>query len=195
MSSGWGTAALGGYELDGHVYLVGLGYPDGVAVARWRPHWTDEDLDSGVTRDASPLIDDVDAHHSWSRAAARFAVVLGLLLDAEGAPFRIDVERPGKRRPGGARPAPQEWTTRHVYLDELAYSGTELRLARGEAGEASAAGDRLPEEVVVRGHLKRQRYGAGRARVRWIYVASYEARRWVAPRPVRVVVSRDRSDR
>lgn len=35
-----------------------------------------------MVRDDSPLIDDVDAHHEWAREAARFCVVLGLLLEA-----------------------------------------------------------------------------------------------------------------
>ncbi len=36
--------------------------------------------------------------------------------------------------------------------------------------------------VEVTGHIKRQRHGPGRAQTKWIYIASYEARRWVGPR-------------
>lgn len=64
--------------------------------------------------------------------------------------------------------------------------------ARGAEGEAAAADleQRVAEAVAVRGHLRRQRHGPGLAQVRWVYVASYEARRWVAPRPATIVVGR-----
>lgn len=183
-----GTGSLGGYEIDGAIYLIGLGYPDGVRVASWRPRWGEADLEAGVQRDASPLIDDVDAHHEWSREAARLLVVLGLLLDAEGAPLRTDDERheaAPRGRPSAGKPAPA-WTTRRVFVDEQKTHG---RWGDG-GGDASAEGmeGRLPEEVAVKGHLKRQVCGPGGTDRKWIYVESYEARRWVAPRPARVVV-------
>jgi hypothetical protein len=185
----WGdTAALGGYELDGLHTLVGFEYPDGLLIGRWRPSWSGEDLDAGVSRGSSPMLDDVDAFYEWSREAARFAVVLGLLLDAEGVPFRINVERPGgarDRSAAGGKRSVSAWTLRHIYLDEVRVS----RSVDAPSGGEADLDHRLPEQVMVRGHLKRQRYGARRSQVRWIYVASYEARRWVAPRSVRVVVA------
>src|SRR5690606_10784391 len=89
------TASLAGYLLDGTIYLIGVQYPDGIMVSRWRPDWAERDLDTTVTPDEdSPLIDDVDAHHEWARQAARFAVILGLLLEAEGSPVTVEDERP-----------------------------------------------------------------------------------------------------
>lgn len=95
------TAALAGYQVDGVTYLIGLSYPDGARVARWTPRWTGGELDAGIPAETSPLIDDADTHHAWVRDAARFAIVLGLLLDAEGAPLRTeDQVGAGTRRPG-----------------------------------------------------------------------------------------------
>lgn len=37
-------------------------------------------------------------------------------------------------------------------------------------------------DTMVRGHLKRVRVGAGRQRIRWVYVREYGARRWTSPR-------------
>lgn len=180
--------SLGGYELEGTYYLVGLDYPDGATVVRWRPTWSGGELEAGVVveRDTS-LLGGIDAadHAAWGAAAARFSVVLGLLLDAEGAPLRTSEDGPSlpRSRPGkggAARP----WITRRVYLVE----------GPGERGGAPAGGaagtrDLVPTRAEVRGHLKRQRHGPGRAETKWIYVASYEARRWVAPRPVRTIVT------
>ncbi len=181
------TASLAGYELDGVRYLIGLGYPDGVMVARWRPVWSGGDLEAGVERGTSPLIDDVDAHKEWAREAARFAVVLGLLLDAAGAPVRVREEGPvlAGRRHGQPRPA-TPWVTRRISLTESAQ-----RSAAERAGAASTAGigGRSVARVPVHGHIKRQHFGPGGRETRMIYVASYEARRWVAPKPARVIVT------
>lgn len=170
----WGSvASLGWYEVvpgDAHAdgatgayYLVGLGYPDGIVVARWRPSWTGHDLEPELPEvDRSPLIDDVDSHHEFARASARYLIVLGLLAESDPSPLRIEIDR-------------RERGTRHVYLGDHAPPARDVDAADVIEG-------RVAEAVAVRGHLKRQRYGDGRERVRWIYVAGYEARRWFAPR-------------
>lgn len=176
------TASLAGYEVDGATYLLGLQYPDGAAVARWTPHWTGEDIEAGIPAETSPLIADVDAHHEWAREAARFVIVLGLLLEADGAPLTISDEVGRATRGRGDAPA---WSIRNVYLERPERRGKSGSIAGGGAPE----GGRVAEAVEVRGHLRRQRHGPGSELTRWIYVASYEARRWVAPR-ARVVVGR-----
>ena len=173
-----GCAALGGYPLEGAVFLVGLGYPDGAMVARWAPRWDGRDLEAGMPEpDGSPLVDDVEGHTAWAREAARFALVLGLLLDAESTPVTM-VDEPRRRRGG----RPPEWLVLRVYLDRL--------VRRAGGGDAKAAGEPVDRErlsaavVPVRGHLRRQPYGPGGSLRRWVYVEGYEARRWVAPRTV-----------
>jgi len=47
---------------------------------------------------------------------------------------------------------------------------------------AAELNGRAAEQRTVSGHLKRQRYGEGRALTKWIYVEQYEARRWFASR-------------
>ena len=183
----WGmTASLGGYPLDGAIYLVGIGYPDGVAVARWAPKWTDEELAEGIPPDSSPLIDNVDRHHSWAREAARFAVVFSLLLEAASRPITVD-EPPGeqKRKAAGARNEARSWTVRRVHLR----TPITRRSAPPTDGTGQALGDHQGVNVSVRGHLKRQPYGAGATLRRWVYVEAYQARRWIAPRPARIIVS------
>ena len=88
------TASLAGYPLDGSIYLIGLRYPDGVYVSRWTPTWREEDLDASIEPDTSPLIEDSGAHHEWTREAARYALIFGLLLDAERAPVRLKEPKP-----------------------------------------------------------------------------------------------------
>jgi hypothetical protein len=77
---------------------------------------------------------------------------------------------------------------RHVSLSApLAVPAGKAPAERTPAAEAAPAG-RAADVVAVRGHLKRPRHGAGLAETKWIYVAGYEARRWVAPGPRKVVV-------
>jgi hypothetical protein len=183
------TASLGGYTLDGAMYLIGIGYPDGAVVARWQPHWTGEDLDASVTPDtASPLIDDVEHHTAWARQAARFAVVFALLLESVSTPLLVE-EPPRARRAGTTQHgSTAPWVVRRVHLRAPAAA---QRLQPGDGTTAApSAGDRQAQAVEVRGHLKRQPYGPGGTLRKWVYVASYEARRWVAPRPVTIVVSK-----
>lgn len=183
------TASLGGYALDGVVYLVGLGAAGWARVARWTPHWIGEEIAAGVELETSPLVDDAEAHGGWTREAARFVVVLGLLLDAEGSPTRItdESDRP-KAAPGQSKKTkpPPAWVTRTVDLRPP--EGTNPDAGAGREGAASPA-ERAAVQAEVRGHLKRQPFGPGGKLRRWQWVAGYEARRWVAPRPHRVVVT------
>lgn len=182
------TPALAGYELDGTIYLLGVGYPDGAFVARWRPRWPGGDIEAGVVREGSGgLIDDIEVHAEWGRAAARFAIVLGLMLDAEGTPLRTTDDKPqlpGTRK-GKTRPA-RPWAVRRIYLES---EGDGDHEGGAGGGGGNPTDDLIERSVMVRGHLKRQRYGAGHELVKWIYVQSYEARRWFTSTPTRVVVS------
>jgi hypothetical protein len=181
------TAALAGYELEGTRYLIGLGYPDGCRVARWRPEWRGGEIGAGVVReDSGGLVDDVEDHEEWAREAARFIVVLGLLLDAEGSPLEHGDEGPALAgtRHGKPRPA-RPWAVRRIYLQHERIEGT----SRAAGSDSADIDDRIASEVRVTGHLKRQPYGPDRALRKWLYVQSYEARRWFTARPTKVVVS------
>lgn len=188
----WGdTVALAGYEVEpGTTFLLGLGAGGWCRVVHWRPRWTGEDLDEGTHQHASPLVDDMSAHQEWAREAARFAVVLGLLLDAEGAPLRVNEERQREtaRRAKKGGTGAEGVRVRHVYLDEERVVRASAPVPQGSGMDGTAG--RLAEQVLVRGHLKRQRHGPGNREVKWLYVAGYSARRWVAPGVAQVVVSR-----
>jgi hypothetical protein len=189
------TTSLGGYALGEVVYLVGLQLGGSCLVGRWTPHWSadETELAEGITLESSPLIGDVEAHEEWTREAARFALVFGLLLDAEGAPTRItDESDRSKRRPPGRskkQKPPPAWVTRYVDLVRPAsVEAGERALPAGlEPGAAITGREALQTEV--RGHLKRQPHGPGGSLRKLVWVPTYGARRWVAPRPHRVVVS------
>src|ERR1700753_1552996 len=181
------TFALGGYELDGTTYLVGLRLPDGIAIAHWNPAWSGEDLNAGVSPDTSPLIDDIDGHHEWTRQAVRFAVTLAVPLEASSSPLARRDMPPGRpqRQGAGASRGRRTEVVRRVYLDQPAPAPSGTPASRTASDSDAPA---VLVTVAVSGHLKRQPYGPKGSLRRWIYVTAYEARRWIAPAPLRVVV-------
>lgn len=178
------TVSLGAYQHEGGWYLIGLEYPDGIWGGMWRPEWSGGELTDGVRLETHPLIEvQPGEHYERMAAAARLLVVLGLLLDADGAPVREDRERSAPTKIRGEPNPVGGWTTRHLYLDDRRAGG-----GGSGSGEPADLSDRDAQGVPVRGHLKRQPHGPGGALRRWIWIEGYEARRWVGPRPRRTVV-------
>jgi hypothetical protein len=159
----WGDyVSLGWYVLDGAICLLGLEYPDGFVFGRWVPDWSGADLEPQLHHSGGTVgpADEID---EFVREAARYLVTLGLLAEVEDGPLRIELDK-------------RERATRHVYRDDD-------RVAPPRSTPAADATEgRVAEPVAVTGHIKRQRYGEGRAKMRYIYVAGYQARRWHGPR-------------
>lgn len=110
----------------------------------------------------------------------------GCLLDASGSPVRTEAaagSRGAQRRQ--AKSKAEAWAVRRVVLAGAPSSS-------GGGGASSAGGGplegRQAVEAEVRGHLKRQPHGPRGTLRRWIWVAGYQARRWVAPKPLRIDV-------
>lgn len=184
---GWThTGSIGAYELEGRWYIIGLGWPDGAVVATWTPRWGESLDDAQLT---TSVIGDVEAgaYFDWGREAVRCLVVLGLLLEAANTPlaYSDDAPRPVARQHKGELQPARPWAVRRVYID-----GTRRSEAKSGSGDATPIEGREAAIVPVRGHLKRQPHGPGNSLRRWVYVQSFEARRWVSPQPIRVVVGR-----
>lgn len=193
--------AMAGYRLDdGH--MITLLRADSLASNFfWRPAWGEADLTAGTPYgeliNAGVFGLESEKWHEWERDAVRFIVIFGLLLDAENAPLRIETE-PRNPAPQKARKrrGASDWTVKHVYLNEPPRQRAAPAAPSAESAAAAPAPDERTDAhlmaVPVRGHIKRQRHGPVREQVKWIYVAGYEARRWVAPRPVKVIVGAKR---
>lgn len=166
----WGdVASLGWYSFGETYWLIGLSYPDGYMVARWTPKWTGEDLDEQLPAlDPSALVspDKRDAFYDFAFSAARYLLVLGLLAEADPSPLRIMFDKSDKSR-----------KRRDVYLDEKSAQSRPR-----DPSPVPLLDGRHAVDVDITGHLKRQRYGEGNAKVKWIYVHGFSARRWISPR-------------
>lgn len=187
------TVAVGAWQASpGAWYLFGLDYPDGFAAAKWSPVWGGREIKEGIQPvEETEFLDGLSSatHTDWAVNAARFAIVLGLLLEAANTPLRLVSEAPriaGRRH--GKSVAAREWAVRRIYLDGAGYRPLVDTPNVIASSHSTGIDKREPSTAKVTGHLKRQPYGPDRKERRWIYVAGYQARRWVAPRPVKVVV-------
>lgn len=180
------TLELGGY-VDGEVggiRLVGRFDDSGVVATSWRPEWG-ERFSFKLPREADKAESkNPEAAAAWGAEAARFAVMAGLLLDAEGTPFQPRDEVEKARRDARAKKRREaDWITRHVYLDQ---TRARVREGSAEVRPANTSG-LVAERVEVRGHLRNQPCGPKAAERKWVYVAPFRSTRWVREGDVRVV--------
>jgi hypothetical protein len=139
------TWCLGGYSLDGAIYLCGITPENRAFFGSWRPRWGSGDEvgvgagEDGLVRAGGEGEDPEAELRAWARRAARFALTLGLMLEAEGTPLRWSDTRDrltgprGKRKRVGVRRG--AWVMRRVSLDGPPPAG----VGRSEGGPAGGA--------------------------------------------------------
>ena len=139
--------------------------------------------------DHNPLIDDADKFDAWSQEATRFALLFAVHMEAEGSPIVYKDAPMGGRQPlrVGREPSDSDWVERRVYLDRVSRSASSRAVGESAGGDPAADG-KQQTAVMVRGHMRRQSYGPEHSLRKWVYVESYEARRWIAPKPLRINV-------
>ena len=188
------VAQIGGYWVDDTLFLVLLGYPDGAYVFPWRPVWQESDIDD-IDFGAGLLGEDI-SYQEWEHVghqAVRFVLMLGLLLEAEGSPVVIDREPRSKTAQQAStrrrRSSKSSWLTRRVYVDGKIRYRSRPPADGVETGTKRERDDLQEVTVMVRGYIRRQRYGPNNSLQKLVYVQSYEARRWVVPKPLRIDVA------
>lgn len=162
------VASIGWYHYAGQIWIVALSYPDGIMTTSWRPRWGGGEISDGAPAE---IIGDREEHAAFLDSALRYLIRLGLLTEAEGSPLRVEIDAKDRSIAdiyAGDHPRPPPVV---VDSDRSSTDGT-------------APPGLVLEATRVRGHLKRQRHGAGGALRKWVYVSSYAARRWFDPRYV-----------
>jgi hypothetical protein len=189
------VAGMGWYTWEDELYVVLYRPPRGVMVFSLQPQWWQDSLDDIAAAEERNRVglqqitpEAFARYGSSAMDAFRWLVTFGLLLDAERQPLDIrDEAHEGRRKAKKARQARSgPWVVRrYVYLDGSARSP-----GPGEGGSSSRGTEGLvPVTSRVRGHLKRQRCGPGNAETKWVYVADYEARRYIADHPHDLVIA------
>ena len=184
------TACLGGYWIEGTLYLIGLTGSDECLVAPIVPTWAGGEINA--TDPVKPIIsnDPPEGLHEWSKQAMRFLIILSLLLEAEKTPIVPRVPKSLKKAQKKAqkkRPEAGSWSVTRLYVD--AQYERRANASSGEHGSDPEHSGKTAVVVPVRGFLRRQAYGPGRQARKWIYVEGFQARRWITPQPVKRIIS------
>lgn len=186
------TVSVAGYWFGDTCHIIGQQYPDGIRVVSWHPQWGASDPETGSNQ---PISDKetgflakgtFEDHQQWSKDAIRFCLSMGILLEAYESPLSVRKED-GKKNTGRAKGQPlkeNEWTTDHVYLTVE----PKPRPLQKENIPPKPNPNAVAETVIVKGYLKRQRFGARNAEIRWVWVAPYEAIRWHSDKPKRSII-------
>lgn len=180
----WGdVVSLGWFTVEGRwltprrllpaTVLVGITYPDVIAVALWSPTWSGEELDEQLPRPhfGSDLVEAVEAleHHAFAKAAARYLVVFGLLAQIPDGPLRFEIDKQTGKR--------------NVWIRETKKSPKKPNAAASADERVRVLGD-----TEITGHIRRVRTGEGWKNVEYRYIQGYTGKRWFGPR---YVVERD----
>jgi hypothetical protein len=132
------VVAVGGYPVGAAVNIFWSTYPNAEGfVAQWRPKWAETELAATPhPQDVSPLLEGLQGEGILSIAGqvGRFLIVLGLLLDSENVPLRIEDEQKesvagsgSSNKKRGLTAPSLKWVTRHVFLDEISRTRTTTR--------------------------------------------------------------------
>lgn len=176
-----GLLGCGAYELDGRTFVVTLTADGGAQTGEATLHWDSElgaTLEDHGASEAGLL---GVTREQWEQPLCqgiRTALVLGLLLGVERGPVGSHDARARAPRNAtrDARRAADAWVTRTCTVRPGALRGSPVA-ATGPVDTRGLAAIEAP----VRGHLKRQPHGPKSGDRKYIWVESYEARRWVAP--------------
>jgi len=176
------TSALGGYKIDASIGIIGMDYPDGIRFTLWTPKWGGGEISQ--IGDFTPILDVDPVYYNWAMHAVRYVLVLSLMLEADKSPALIDAGSKSTKKKlskTGSRKNP--WVVRRIHLMRTASYKHD-----GERSGSSIKEGKVQETVFVRGHLKRQVVGKGRKERKWIWISSYDSRRWIIPGPRKIVV-------
>lgn len=182
-----GTIDLGVYPVpDGGYGLLGMDAEAGEFFL-WRPTWKEREITLG---DDIPVEPGADAKKisAFGRDAIRFLLVFSLLLEADKTPIEIHTNKLRQKKSVSLHQATLgrgEWTVSRISLTTRPVSQSSETMPVGKEVEG-----RILSPTTVSGHLAYQAYGKQWSLRRWIYIEAYEARRWVAPGPRRIVVDK-----
>lgn len=182
------VVALAGVAAGGRHSIVALAADTSMSIQHWTPPW-------GRSLPADAALEAVGSGAFWSgrdlgtvlARATSLGTTLGILLECEGTPLAVTDARDKIPRALRGQPSVltrREWVTRYVSITPRA---AEAARRATEWAAALAPGD-TSHLSVVRGHTKLQPCGPRGAERKMIYVAGYEARRWVSAAPLRTVV-------
>jgi hypothetical protein len=115
-----------------------------------------------------------------------FAIIFSLILEAERTPFLVETEKNKSNRKNKnmqRKNFETEWITKRVYIDKtVQYKNISDNHSDLEKN------DKQLKDVIVNGFLRRQHYGKDNLQEKWIYIESFESKRWTNNKNKKIIV-------
>ena len=189
------VVCLGGYRIGDTYSFILYQRNERCSLGYWSPRWGEGEIEEGYVEEDLPFlyVDVNEQFRSLIIQAARFVITLGLLLEAENTPMQQREEREvagfPRKHPMPKNRNPYVWSIRKLNLKPSPVPADPAGDAPEEPLSEPPRMGLSKEKRLIRGFLRRQVYGPGRALRKWVYVSAFEGTRWVSERPLRVNVS------
>lgn len=116
-----------------------------------------------------------------------FIIILSLMLEAERTPLVIEYKK-NKTKPIHSvhkSMKDTDYITRRIYIDkDIRHDKTIVKDNSDELDKT----DRQLKDINVRGFLRRQHYGKNLELIKWIYIESFDSKRWTKNKDKKIIV-------
>jgi len=113
-----------------------------------------------------------------------FVTILSLMLEAEKTPLLID-NKMGKKNKGINKKSTyeSEWINKRIYIDKNIKYNNKLK-----SQEVLDKNGKQLKDVIVSGYLRKQHYGKENSLTKWIYIDSFDSKRWVGEKDTNITI-------
>jgi len=113
-----------------------------------------------------------------------FITTISLMLEAERTPLLIDNKLKKSNKKSNKKYNESEWIMKRIYIDKnIKYENKSK-----EQDVLDKDGKQL-KDVTVSGYLRKQHYGKEHLQTKWIYINSFDSKRWVSEKDTKITIA------
>ena len=121
-----------------------------------------------------------------SKDTFAFITILSLMLEAERTPLTIDSnpdKRNNKKNNTKKNITETGWITKRIFIDKnIKYKNT------SNVHNVLDKNGKQLKDVTVKGFLRKQHYGEDNSNTKWIYIDSFDSKRWKSNKDTNIIV-------
>jgi len=113
-----------------------------------------------------------------------FITTLSLMLEAEKTPLLIENKKNKLSKKSNKKNVLEtEWIVKRIYIDKnIKYEN------KTKGVEVLDKTGKQLKDVTINGYLRKQHYGNGNLKTKWIYINSFESKRWVSEKDIKIIL-------